>query len=50
MRQFVGLLLGLWIFAGFGWADSGAPLERIAFGSCYKPEKKGGVWGGGEEV
>ena len=46
MKRFVGLLLGLWIFAGIGWADSGDPLERIAFGSCYKPEKKGGVWAG----
>ena len=44
MRRFVGLFFGFWVVVGTSGADSQAPLERIAFGSCYKPEKKGGVW------
>ena len=46
MRRFVGLFFGFWVVVGTSGADSQAPLERIAFGSCYKPEKKGGVWAG----
>ncbi|MDA0324889.1 MAG: alkaline phosphatase D family protein [Verrucomicrobia bacterium] len=46
MRRFVGLFFGFWVIVGTSGADSQAPLERIAFGSCYKPEKKGGVWAG----
>ena len=46
MRLFVGLFFGFWVVVGTSGADSQAPLERIAFGSCYKPEKKGGVWAG----
>jgi PhoD-like phosphatase. len=40
------LFFGFWVVVGTSGADSQAPLERIAFGSCYKPEKKGGVWAG----
>jgi alkaline phosphatase D len=46
VRRFVGLFFGFWVVVGTSGADSQAPLERIAFGSCYKPEKKGGVWAG----
>ena len=46
MRRFVGLFFGFWVVVCTSGADSQAPLERIAFGSCYKPEKKGGVWAG----
>lgn len=46
MRRLVGLFFGFWVVVGTSGADSQAPLERIAFGSCYKPEKKGGVWAG----
>ena len=46
MRRFVGLFFGFCVVVGTSGADSQAPLERIAFGSCYKPEKKGGVWAG----
>ncbi|MDA0857891.1 MAG: alkaline phosphatase D family protein [Verrucomicrobia bacterium] len=46
MKRFVGLFFGFWVVVGTSGADSQAPLERIAFGSCYKPEKKGGVWAG----
>ncbi len=44
MRSFVGLILGLWISAGLGFGESQAPIERIGFGSCYKPEKKTELW------
>ena len=37
---FVGLLVGSSRF----WASSDQPLERIAFGSCYKPEKQTLLW------
>jgi len=44
VRSFVGLFLGLWISAGLGFGESQAPIERIGFGSCYKPEKKTELW------
>ena len=35
---------GLALAAGLvsGWAEE--PVSRIGFGSCYKPEKKTGLW------
>ena len=44
MRSFVGLFLGLWISAGLVLGESQTPIERIGFGSCYKPEKKTELW------
>lgn len=40
-RWFAGLVLG--ISLGSGWAEE--PVSRIAFGSCYKPEKSTPLWG-----
>ena len=43
----VGLICGYLTLQGvlffFGKRDE--PLRRIAFGSCYKPEKETGIWG-----
>ena len=38
---FAGLLLAIGLASG--WADE--PVSRIAFGSCYKPEKSTPLWG-----
>lgn len=38
---FAGLLLAIGLASG--WADE--PVSRIAFGSCYKPEKITPLWG-----
>ena len=45
MKRRIGWAL-LWILAGCGLGSAGSdqPLERIAFGSCYKPEKKTPLW------
>ncbi|NDE85706.1 MAG: hypothetical protein EB056_06775, partial [Verrucomicrobia bacterium] len=45
MRPWVGfaLLLGL-LNGGLKAAPRDEPLERIGFGSCYKPEKQTSLW------
>lgn len=45
MRPCVGLAF-VWVLAGSSlWAASHEePLERIGFGSCYKPEKQTPIW------
>ena len=37
-------LAGLWICSGLRAAPVEVPLERIGFGSCYKPEKQTSLW------
>ena len=45
MRRVLGALIVGWVLAGGSWAESASEaLERIAFGSCYKPEKETEIW------
>ncbi|NCY21328.1 alkaline phosphatase family protein [bacterium] len=43
MRPWLALA-GLWICSGLRAAPVEVPLERIGFGSCYKPEKQTSLW------
>ena len=48
MKYRAGLLTLAWVWVGgLGVASENLPLERIGFGSCYKPEKQTPLW---EEV
>ena len=45
MRRVLGALIVGGVLAGSSWAESASEsLERIAFGSCYKPEKDTVIW------
>lgn len=43
-RWVVFAFVGLFVGSSRFWASSDQPLERIAFGSCYKPEKQTLLW------
>ena len=44
MRNIWRGILGGWLLGGVVWAGSGEAIERIGFGSCYKPEKSTEIW------
>lgn len=45
MKYRAGLLALAWLgVVGLGFAAEALPVERIGFGSCYKPEKQTPLW------
>jgi len=45
VRRVLGALIVGWVLVGSSWAESNLePLKKIAFGSCYKPEKETEIW------